>query len=96
MYAFMAEKAGMNNLELSSERFDDARDFVRHAMQHTNDREALYGVASVAEQYAGRKVDIHLHLMLNPDLKSPTLITHQDGDATFWQWQDMSDLCVRM
>ncbi|MCH8296548.1 MAG: hypothetical protein IH873_00640 [Chloroflexi bacterium] len=69
---------------------------MRHAVQHAKNWKASYGVASIAEQYAWGEVGVHLHLMLNPYLRSPAFNACQDTNSTFWQWQDVPDFCIQL
>lgn len=50
--------------ELVGERFNDARNLVRHALQRANDWKALYGIATIAEAYTRGDIHLHLHLRL--------------------------------
>lgn len=82
--------------ELTGERFNDARDLVRHALKRKDHWQARYGLTSVAESYARGDCDIHLHLRLKK--------LHSGGikkiDTTLaglirWYISNPTDLCIR-
>lgn len=88
--------------ELVGERFDDARNLVRHALQRSNDWIAIYGIAAVAEAYARRDDGIHLHLMLHPCPK-PAVVNQRlavynikNANALCGKRVNVTDLCIQM
>ncbi len=91
----MKDKEQLCQLELTSERFNDARNIVRNALQRSNDWKTFYGIAPITEAYARGDIEIHLHLCLLPNLRSP-VGKIENRNATLWERTNMPDLCVRM
>ena len=83
----------VGGLGIISERFDDARNLVRHAVKRSNDWKAFYGIATVAEQYLRGDANIHLHLSLNPH---SSLHDVKDWNTIGREFTNMSDYCIWM
>ena len=53
----------MNELELTAEQLNDARDLIRHAFESRNHWQVLYGIAPLRERYLSAEVDTHVHVV---------------------------------
>ncbi len=90
----MSKSNLVNPLELFSERFNDARNFVQKAIKGRNHWKTLYGLAPISEAYARGDLEIHLHLPCFFNLRSP--ITKVKSKGIKCQRVNMPDYCIRI
>ena len=56
--------------EITSERFNNTRDFIVDVIKRSKDWKALYSIAPVTESYARGDIELHLHLFLHFDSRA--------------------------
>ena len=59
--------------EITSERFNNSRDFFVDVIKRSKDWKISYGIAPIAESYARGHVKFHLRLFLHPDFEACTI-----------------------
>ncbi len=82
----------INSSEITSERFDYAKDFIRNISKRSYDWKSFYGIASITEAYARGDIEIHLHIFLSPN---PTVkITNEN--TFFGEGVNRGNFCIRI
>lgn len=66
--------------EITSERFNNTRDFLVDVIKRSKDWKVSYGIAPIAESYARGDVELHLCLFLHLDSEACT-IAMKNGDG---------------